>query len=214
MIEMKIQGLTADSTLHRTLLWLAGTRSDVLFPIVLEARHAAAIFASAAVVADAPVIHDLIRVLKERMRQRPIAIHIVGGDTGKPKALLVLDSSGRDESRELGAGDAMVLAIQKQIPIFLEEQAYQRLGAQIPALEGGALADGPALPAFTDDEIDTAIDQLLEELGGATEVVDSVDPVERLSRLKKRLKQSVQLEQYEDAGNLRNQIRDIERELG
>ena len=39
MIEMNIKGLTADATLRRNLLWLAGTDSDVLFPILLKARQ-------------------------------------------------------------------------------------------------------------------------------------------------------------------------------
>ena len=129
-------------------------------------------------------------------------------------AELVIDTGGRRVCLEARPSDAVALALRCGMPVYLAEEVMEKAGYEIERTPAGewlyiAPLIGAQASPVSRQEVQMAIDELLAE----TKTEEKADtPQEQLEMLKRQLRQAVQGERYEEAGDIKKEIERIGRE--
>ena len=169
---------------------LKGPNDERSLPIFIGAAEAQAIAIQINKVnMPRPLTHDLMKNVLDFMECRLRRVEVCDLREGTFYARLVLDRDGEDMTLDSRPSDAIALALRCSAPIYVAEQVMEEAG-KILDTETEGEGTGPEDAAE----------------GGQEKPEKDLSPLEALER---RLRQAVEAERYEEAANLRDQIRQI-----
>jgi len=131
-----------------------------------------------------PMTHDLMRNIMDAFEGRLERVVVHSLQEGTFYAQLLIDFEGRQTEIDARPSDAIALSLRYHAPIFVTEEVMEEAGVYIGE----------------ENEEPSKEPQAKEQQGPSTEE-------DKLNKLKGDLEKAIQEERYEDAAQLRDQIR-------
>jgi bifunctional DNase/RNase len=228
-MEMTIESLATDRRSRQQMIWLRSVDGQMVIPIVIGSTEAMSIYVElTGERAPRPLTHDLLKNILDHFESQVQEVRIVDLKEGIFFAELILGMNGRQLRLDARPSDSIALALRYKAPVYMAEAILKEAGYrddigseeavphQIDPTELEALAASaesePVLEVDEEDEVEAlgeAVDRLLDEIDPEEEsgVKLTRDGVrERIELLKKKMERACKLEQYEEAGRLRDEI--------
>lgn len=168
---------------------LEGDRAVPIFIGPLEAQNI--LLGLGEVEIPRPLTHDLLLHILTSLQVQLVRVDIHTLNEGTFFSNLVLDNAGKRFEIDARPSDSLALAVRAACPIFIDEDLVDEAGVSLEQLKQAA-ADSD----FGDDEPEPDTSALAREL----------------DILREKLDAAVAKEHYEEAANLRDQIRRLEKD--
>lgn len=227
-VEMTIESLATDRRSRQQMIWLRSVDGEMVIPIVIGNTEAMSIYVElTGERAPRPLTHDLLKHILDHFRTNVQEVRIVDLKEGIFFAELILGVNGRQLRLDARPSDSIALALRYKAPVYmadaiLKEAGYrddigseEAVGEQVDAsdLEALAASAGPE-PDLEEEEasdLGEAVDRLLDDAEPEDEPGSGADPTrdgvrDRIELLKKKMERASKLEEYEEAGRLRDEI--------
>lgn len=188
LIRVNVERVTLDTATSRFVVILKEDKKSRWLPIVVGSSEAQAIALQLENISPPrPLTHDLMRNLLDTMDVKIERIVVNDLQENTYYALLGLRHGSEFRDVDARPSDAIALALRTKAPIFVEGKVMQQA-------------------SITDE----AIEKSEKEATGSNE---KLAPEDQLEQLKIDLHNAVQDERYEDAANIRDEIRRLRDKL-
>lgn len=216
MVEMTVVRLDTDPKTKHEMVWLQSIEQDVVLPIVIGHTEFMAIYVElAGERTPRPLTHDLLRMILDHFDTRVEEVQIVDLKDGIFYAELVLSCEGELLRLDARPSDSIALALKYGAPLYMSEKVLKEAGIRIdPKQAEMLLLEPPSAQTETisEAEVKEAVEGLLTEAGVAgLEITGEKNLERRIDLLRKRMTWAVQKERYEEAGELRDEIAELEK---
>jgi len=168
---------------------LEGDRAVPIFIGPLEAQNI--LLGLGEVEIPRPLTHDLLLHILTSLQVQLVRVDIHTLNEGTFFSNLVLDNAGKRFEIDARPSDSLALAVRAACPIFIDEDLVDEAGVSLEQLKQAATDSD-----FGDDEPEPDTSALAREL----------------DILREKLDAAVAKEHYEEAANLRDQIRRLEKD--
>ena len=206
MIEMKVSSILFEPKDQSHLLCLVDLEQKILLPIAIGPFEAKAI--SAKLLNERfprPITYDLLKYVLDSLDAKVLRILVNDLREGTFYAQVVIESAeGIVMEIDSRPSDAIALVLRVNAPIYVEERVLDEAGMECPWHLQGKGASEEDLP---EEEVEESIKgEILSQYG------ESFDANDRIADLKARLNKAVQMEEYEEAARIRDELRHLEEE--
>jgi len=140
-----------------------------------------------------PLTHDLLLAVLKQLQVSVERVEITGLKEGTYYAQLILNQENETLTIDARPSDSIALAVRLKCPIFIAEAVVEEAGSEISTISG----ENTDLRAAESSEAE----ETEESDRGATEK----------QRLEEKLQKAVEEENYEEAANLRDRLRELEK---
>ena len=189
LIRVNVERVTLDTATSRFVVILKEDKKSRWLPIVVGSSEAQAIALQLENISPPrPLTHDLMRNLLDTMDVKIERIVVNDLQENTYYALLGLRHGSEFRDVDARPSDAIALALRTKAPIFVEGKVMQQA-------------------SITDE----AVEQSAKE--NSTVSNENLAPEDQLEQLKIDLHNAVQDERYEDAANIRDEIRRLRKEM-
>ena len=232
MVEMKVVNLTDQN--NQRMVWLQSLEGETMLPILIGDAEAIAISVElAGKQMVRPLTHDLLKTILDRFDAQVERINIVDLKDEIFYAELILSYNGKEIRIDARPSDSIAMALKFDAPVFIEEEVLNVAGGRVRTGKAGvsyfekeddeglelnlnltlnpnlapdtSFLDEADLEEAVRDLIDTAVEdeEIEEERPG--------EAVARVAFLKQQMSQAIKEERYEDAGQLKDEIKRAEK---
>ena len=201
MTEMEVIAVQLEPNSNHPLVWLKDKDQKVFLPIAIGNFEAVAI---SLVLHDEPpprpIAYDLLCAIMDGfdVRVEQVLVSALKDETFFAEITLVRD--GESIVIDSRPSDALALALRVDAPVFVADQVIEEAGLSVK--QDAPIEDGEDNIAAIVASV--AEDEPAEEAPQVTQQVDA---------LKARLQEAVELEEYEEAARLRDEIGRLEHSI-
>ena len=217
MIEAKVETVMTDPETYQQVVWLRSVYGNMLLPIAIGATEAVSIHADlTGKHPPRPLTHDLVAEMLDHFKATVLEVGIVSLKNETYHAEIVLMSRDGELRLDARPSDGIALSLKYGAPIRVSEEVLSQAGISPEEAWG----DGEEIPEAAQEDLEpppseeavqNAIDELLVEAGMDDPIPPGGrDPAEHLKILRKKMERAVKLEEYEEAGHIREEIHRIE----
>ncbi|MBN1541096.1 bifunctional nuclease family protein [candidate division KSB1 bacterium] len=185
LVRVKVERVTLDTATSRFVVILKDENQNRWLPIVVGSTEAQAIALQLEKISPPrPLTHDLIKNLLESLNVFVSRIVVNDLRENTYYALIGLQNDNEFQDIDARPSDAIALALRMNAPIFVEDGVMQRAG------------------------ISERVEEM-ESAGGDEEL----SPGDQLEQLNLDLRKAIQDERYEEAAQIRDEIKRIKQSL-
>lgn len=202
MTEMEVIAVQLEPNSNHPLVWLKDKDQKVFLPIAIGNFEAVAI---SLVLHDEPpprpIAYDLLCAIMDGfdVRVEQVLVSALKDETFFAEITLVRD--GESIVIDSRPSDALALALRVDAPVFVADQVIEEAGLSVK--QDVPIEDG-------EDNIAAIVASVAEDVP-AEEAPDQV--TQQVDALKARLQEAVELEEYEEAARLRDEIGRLEHSI-
>lgn len=202
MTEMEVIAVQLEPNSNHPLVWLKDKDQKVFLPIAIGNFEAVAI---SLVLHDEPpprpIAYDLLCAIMDGfdVRVEQVLVSALKDETFFAEITLVRD--GESIVIDSRPSDALALALRVDAPVFVADQVIEEAGLSVK--QDVPIEDG-------EDNIAAIVASVAED-EPAEEAPDQV--TQQVDALKARLQEAVELEEYEEAARLRDEIGRLEHSI-
>lgn len=202
MTEMEVIAVQLEPNSNHPLVWLKDKDQKVFLPIAIGNFEAVAI---SLVLHDEPpprpIAYDLLCAIMDGfdVRVEQVLVSALKDETFFAEITLVRD--GESIVIDSRPSDALALALRVDAPVFVADQVIEEAGLSVK--QDVPIEDG-------EDNIAAIVASVAED-EPAEEAPDQV--TQQVDALKARLQEAVELEEYEEAAKLRDEIGRLEHRI-
>lgn len=229
MIEMKVVNLTDQN--NQRMVWLQSLEGETMLPILIGDAEAIAISVElAGKQMVRPLTHDLLKTILDRFDAKVERVNIVDLKDEIFYAELILSCKGKEIRIDARPSDSIAMALKYDAPVFIEEEVLNVAGGRVKTGKAGVSYfekeddEGPDLnldpdTSFLEADLEEAVRDLIDTARIEDEEVEKVEvederpgeAVARVAFLKQQMSQAIKEERYEDAGQLKDEIKRAEK---
>lgn len=202
MTEMEVIAVQLEPNSNHPLVWLKDKDQKVFLPIAIGNFEAIAIFmALHDEPPPRPIAYDLLCAIMDGfdVRVEQVLVSALKDETFFAEITLVRD--GESIVIDSRPSDALALALRVDAPVFVADQVIEDAGLSVK--QDVPIEDG-------EDNIAAIVASVAED-EPAEEAPDQV--TQQVDALKARLQEAVELEEYEEAARLRDEIGRLEHSI-
>ena len=228
MVEMKVVNLTDQN--NQRMVWLQSLEGETMLPILIGDAEAIAISVElAGKQMVRPLTHDLLKTILDRFDAQIERINIVDLKDEIFYAELILSINGKEIRIDARPSDSIAMALKYDAPVFIEEEVLNVAGGRVRTGKAGVSYfekeddEGPELNLNLDPDTSFLNEADLEE--AVRDLIDTAkieedeeieeerpgEAVARVAFLKQQMSQAIKEERYEDAGQLKDEIKRAEK---
>jgi bifunctional DNase/RNase len=229
MIEMKVVNLTDQN--NQRMVWLQSLEDETMLPILIGDAEAIAISVElAGKQMVRPLTHDLLKTILDRFDANVERINIVDLKDEIFYAELILNCKGKEVRIDARPSDSIALALKFDAPVYIDEEVLNIAGGRVKTGKAGVSyfekveTDDLDLdvdldePLMDDADLEEAVRDLIQTARIESADIDDEDErpgeaVARVAFLKQQLDQAIKEERYEDAGQFKDEIERMEKEV-
>lgn len=213
MIEMRVSSILFEPKDQSHLLCLVDLDQKVLLPIAIGPFEARAI--SAKLLNERlprPITYDLLKYILDSLDAKVLRVVVSDLREGTFYAQVIIESSdGIVMEIDSRPSDAIALSLRVGAPIYVDESVLEEVGMECPPHlmqhEGESSEDfdgEEGIEGMEEDEGQSFLRGL--SVGQGTPAGGD----DKVSQLKERLDTAIQLEEYEEAARIRDELRQLE----
>lgn len=211
MIEMRVSSILFEPKDQSHLLCLVDLDQKVLLPIAIGPFEARAI--SAKLLNERlprPITYDLVKYILDSLDAKVLRVIVSDLREGTFYAQIILESSdGIVMEIDSRPSDAIALALRLGAAIYVEESVLEEVGMDCPPhLIEHANGSSEEFGDEGVEEVEQDDESLIRGSAGGQGGHSGGDSL--VAQLRERLDKAIQLEEYEEAARIRDELRQLE----